>query len=212
MATNLRIISFNCQSFRSNISIVKLLLEKCDVLFLQEILLTQFTANELDQLNDNNTIACFTPATASTSPNSGRPRGGLVVFWKISDTINFFPIMFTNRVMGLKAQTLFHSFVLLNVYLCCDDTSLDSVHEFQSSLQEISYFINDEPFDGILIIGDFNADSFKGRFFNIFESQVVDHSLIFCDVIQLLASYFTYMRQNSFATTSWLDHIACSNP
>ena len=115
MASNLRIISYNCQSFRSNISIVKQLLEKCDMLFLQETLLTEFDANELDQLIDNNTIACFTPAIPSTSPNGGRPRGGLAVFWKTTDTINFFPIMFTNRVMGLKFQTLSHSFVLLNV-------------------------------------------------------------------------------------------------
>ena len=66
--------------------------------------------------------------------------------------------------------------------------------------------------DDILIIGDFNADPFKGRFFNIFESQMVDHSLSFCDVIQLPASSFTYISQNSSATTSWLDHIARSNP
>ena len=135
MATNLRIFSYNCQSFRSNISIVKRLLKKCDLLFLQETLLTQFAANELNQLTDNNTIACFTSATASTSSNGGRPRGDLAVFWKTSDTINFFPIMFTDRVMGLKVQTLSHYFVLLNVHLCCDDTSLDSLHEFQSNLQ-----------------------------------------------------------------------------
>ena len=130
MAINLQIFSFNCQSFRSNISIVKQLLEKCDVLFLQETLLTQFNANELDQLTDNNTIACFTPATPSTSPNGGRPRGGLAVFWKTSDTINFFPIMFTNRVMGLKVQTMSHPFVLPNTYLCCDGASHISLHEF----------------------------------------------------------------------------------
>ena len=34
----------------------------------------------------------------------------------------------------------------------------------------------------------------------------------FWDIIQLLASFFTYISQSSSATTSWLDHIACSNP
>ena len=129
--TNLRIISYNCQSFRSNIFVVKQLLEKCDVLFLQETLLTEFNANELEQLIDNNTIACFTPATLSTSPNGERPKGCLAVFWKTSDTINFFPYTFTNRAMGLKVQIQSYSFVLLNVYLCCDDASLISLHEFQ---------------------------------------------------------------------------------
>ena len=40
---------------------------------------------------------------------------------------------------------------------------------------------------------------------------MVDLSLSFSDVIQLPASSFTYISQNSFSTTSWLDHIACSN-
>ena len=74
MATNLRIISYNCQSFSSNISIVKQLKENCDVISLQEILLTQFNANEFYQLTDNNTIACFIPATPSTSPNGEGPQ------------------------------------------------------------------------------------------------------------------------------------------
>ena len=96
MATNLRVISYNCQYFCSNISIVKQLLGKYDVFFLHEILLTQFDANELDQLTENSTIACFTAVTPSTSPNSGRLVGGLAVFSKTSDTINFFPIVFTS--------------------------------------------------------------------------------------------------------------------
>ena len=65
---------------------MKQLLEKCDVLFLQE-----------------------------TSPNGGRPTGGLAVFWKTFQTTNFFPIMFTSTVMALKVQAMIHSFVLLNV-------------------------------------------------------------------------------------------------
>ena len=75
--------------------------------------------------------------------------------------------MFTSRVIGLKVQTVSYSFVLFNVYLCCDDASLISLHQIQANLQDISYFINNEPFDDILIIGDFNTDPFKGRFFNI---------------------------------------------
>ena len=61
-----------------------------------------------------------------------------------------------------------HSFALLNVYLCCDDSSLISLHEFQPNLQDMSNFFNDESLDEIFIIGDFIADPFKGRFLNIF--------------------------------------------
>ena len=90
MATSLRIISYNCQSFRSNISIVKQLLEKCDVLFLHETLLTQFNANELDQLTDNNTISCFTPTTASTSSNGGSQEVAWLCFGKNQTPLSSF--------------------------------------------------------------------------------------------------------------------------
>ena len=78
-------------------------------------------------------------------------------------------------------------------------------------MQDISNFINAEHFDDIFIIVDFNDDTFKGRFFNIFEIQMLDHSLSFCDVIHLNASSFTYINQNSSAAANWLDHIVCSN-
>ena len=66
-------------------------------------------------------------------------------------------------------------------------------------MQGISNFINIVPFDDIFIIGDFNGDPFKVRFFNILESQMLDHSLSFCDVMQMLDFYFTYISQNRWA-------------
>ena len=38
------------------------------------------------------------------------------------------------------------------------------------------------------------------------------HSQSFCDVIRLPASSFTYISQNSSATSIWLDHNVCSKP
>ena len=96
--------------------------------FLQETLLTHFNANELDVLTYKNTVACFTPATPGTSPNSGRPAGSLVMFQKTSDTDNFPPMLFTNRIMGMNVQKMSHSFAMLNVYLCCDDSFLFSLY------------------------------------------------------------------------------------
>ena len=76
--------------------------------------------------------------------------------------------MFKSSVIGLKIQTIAHYFVLLNVYLCCEDVSLISLHDIQSNLQGISNFICDELFDDIIVNVDFNVDPFKGRFFNHF--------------------------------------------
>ena len=70
--------------------------------------------------------------------------------------------------MGLKVQTMSHSFVLLNVCLCCDDAYLISLHEFQTNLQDILNFINDEPYDDIRMIGDLNSVPFKKKNFQYF--------------------------------------------
>ena len=66
--------------------------------------------------------------------------------------------------MGLKLQTLSHFFVLSFVYLCCDDAPVISLHEFKSKFQVISNFINDEPLDDILIIGDLTLIHLKEDF------------------------------------------------
>ena len=116
------------------------------MLFLQETLLTQFNANELHHLTHINTIACFATATPSTSPKGGRPKDGLAVFWKTSDTTNFFSFMFTSRVMGLKVQALSHSFVLLNVCLCCDDASLILLFGFHQICRIFQTLLTMSPF------------------------------------------------------------------
>ena len=76
---HLRDISSNSLFFRSNISKVEHVLEKYVVLLLQEALLTQFNANELEVLTYKNTVVCFTSVTPETSPKDGRPADGLVV-------------------------------------------------------------------------------------------------------------------------------------
>ena len=59
---------------------MKQLFDEFDVFFVQETMLTHFNANELDQFTEDNTIACFTPATLVTSPNGRRPADGLAMF------------------------------------------------------------------------------------------------------------------------------------
>ena len=51
MTCNLRIVSYNCQSFNCNIEFIKQLLETCDVLCLQETYLNDILESELDNLN-----------------------------------------------------------------------------------------------------------------------------------------------------------------
>ena len=82
VACRLRIISYNVQPFRANKTTVKTLLEKCDIILLQETLLSSFNVNEMDGIMRNKEISCHTLTNLSTSLLEGRPFGGLAIIWK----------------------------------------------------------------------------------------------------------------------------------
>ena len=48
---DLKVISYNCQSVRSNYEIISKLLNDCDILFLQETFLTDVNKDILDIIN-----------------------------------------------------------------------------------------------------------------------------------------------------------------
>ena len=73
----LNIVSYNCNSLRKNIDIVRALLVKCDILVLQEIILLD--DDDIGLINDISDQINFI-ATPSTKANSnsldGKPSGG----------------------------------------------------------------------------------------------------------------------------------------
>ena len=68
----------------------------------------------------------------------------------------FFPIKFSNRIMIINNVT----YLVLNVYFCCAYGNSDSLIEFKSVLADLSDTICSEVYDDIIIVGNFNADSF----------------------------------------------------
>ena len=93
---------------------------------------------------------------------------------------------------------------------CCDYGNSDSLIEFQSILADLSDTICSEVYDDIIIVGDFNADPFKGRFYPRLKSMLDDLNLKTNDVISLPATSYTYISPNSVSGTSWLDHVVVS--
>ena len=78
MAKNLRVISFNCQSFNRKTNIIESLLNSCDVLCLQETLLNDDNYSNLENL-DNNFLTFHVPAIRNVETFTGRSSGGLAV-------------------------------------------------------------------------------------------------------------------------------------
>ena len=93
MCSKLRIISYNCQSFSIKVNIIQELLNDCDILLLQETLLTENNCMNFDQI-DNNFVSASIPAVRANDVTSGRASGGLAIFWRKTDDISCFPIFF----------------------------------------------------------------------------------------------------------------------
>ena len=146
MDTKLRIITYNCQSFRSNKSVVKKLLEQSDILLIQETLLTDCNANELETVTDDRFIVEHRAAEHNGSFLTGRPSGGLAIYWKAIDNFTCKPVMYTSRIMGLVLENPTYRMVIFNVYLNCDYRTLDSLHDYQTSIFKNS--LKERPLDG----------------------------------------------------------------
>ena len=78
-----------------------------------------------------------------------------------------------------------------NVHLPCEQSTSQCFQYYQSSLDDLTNYISDGCFDEIIIVGDFNCDPNKGRFFRKLQSMANRHILLFSDVEVLPASTHT---------------------
>ena len=112
----LKVTSYNCDSIRNSVEIVKALLNDHDIILLQETILSENNLDFLNLLTDNFNHA----ATASTFNNNsmrGRASGGLAIYWTKKLTKCIKPIYFTERIMGVKIIGKNKTILLLNVYI-----------------------------------------------------------------------------------------------
>lgn len=88
MTGKLQIISYN---------VVKPLLNKSDVILLQEFLLSDFTVNECEAI-------MLKITSAATHQPTLVPSRGLSNIWKTKDDISCLHIMYTGSIMGLSLR------------------------------------------------------------------------------------------------------------
>ena len=206
---NLRIISYNCQSLNAKLDIVSTLLNDCDILLLQETLLTNDNNDILGNININFN-AINIPSVRKIGQLYGRSSGGLAILWKRNSNLKYFPVYGNNRFIGIKILFGEISYLLLNVYLNCDYRTIESLIEYKENLAEIEQKIADVEYDELIIAGDFNCDPNKGRFFNEFKGFTDAFELVCADIDRLPSDSYTYINSNQCVSTSWLDHIVTS--
>ena len=206
---NLRIFSYNCQLFNSKNYVVKSSLKCCDILCIQETLLSADNSGALHINNDF--LHDHVPAVRHAQTFVGRSSGGLAIYWKKMTNICITPMFFNDRIMGIRMTGNNFNYILLNVYCICDYGNIDSLVEYKTTMANISDICENETYDEIFIIGDLNCDPSKGRFFKELKHCTELNSLFISDVAKLPPNTYTYISQSSICSTSWLDHIISSN-
>ena len=101
----LKVISYNCFSLKKNVDLIKILLKKCDILMLQETLLTEDNISYVSNYDKDFTCS----HTLSDDPRikglEGRQKGGLSIYWRKKYNKFITPILFSDRIMYLKIKT-----------------------------------------------------------------------------------------------------------
>ena len=140
--------------------------------------------------------------------DEGRPRGGLDVFFRISSNIICGLVYSTDSFVITRVACTNRSFILCNIYLPCDDKSSETLIEYRRVLGELQSSLDVLDDTSIILMGDYNADPNKGRFWP--EIREFVHTNQFkIDDLQLPYDSFTYLSA-AHNSTSWLDHIVSS--
>ena len=207
---NLRTITYNCQSFKCNIDIIRDLSGQCDILFLQETLLNDYDIHNLATVNHD----FFFYATSSIRKEgcfTGRSSGGLAILIHKKYSLICEELQFSDRILGFFLNFDNKKYLLINIYCPCDYRNEDSYIKFMSTMNDLSNICQTYAFDEIIVAGDFNCDPIRGRFFSQATSFMERHSLVMVDLNRLPNDSFTYVSSNAACSTSWLDHIICSS-
>ena len=201
----IKMASFNCNSVRNSLDIVMQLLRENDIVLLQEIMLIEDDVGILKDIDSNYDFAIVPSKLNSGDCFTGRPVGGLAVFWRRSLSLDVIPVVFNENFLIIKLMHALNVYVICNVYLPCDSYSGEVVVQYKAILADMESILRDLNVNDSILIGDFNADPFKGRFWSFLNTFVNRLNLNITDLC-LPSDTFTYLSPGH-NSTSWLDHV-----
>ena len=204
----MRITSYNCNSFRNNFENVRALLHDCDIILLQELMLEKRDLEILGDLHEDFKYIAEVRDREMDGICEGRPSKGVAIYWRDAFSSSISPVYANDSLIGIIVNSGSSRLLILNVYLPCDTQDRFAVNEYKQSLANLENVIRDQNVHEVLIMGDFNADPNKGRFWHILNEFT--NSLSFLNMhFKFPENTFSYLCPNK-DSTSWLDHIVCS--
>jgi len=132
------------------------LLQRCDILFLQEHWLS---VSQMIQLNDihGNFLSFSVCGFSNERILLGRPYGGCAILCRKSLNASFQLIECDSKgivAVGMKSEETMNIFI--NVYMPCED--MDSTEDFVNQLAHLCDILDRYPDSNIIIGGDLNVD------------------------------------------------------
>lgn len=204
-----KIISYNCNSIKNNLDVIRDLLQKCDIILLQEIILLKQELDLIKHIDLNFDGVGFASDAGEIGMLRGRPKAGVAILWK--KTLGNFikPIFCNESIIAVQMTSPNEILFLVNVYFPCDRQDVDSLCKYRNMLAILDCFLDENKFNNVILAGDFNADPGKGRFWKELLPYVQYKQLSIKD-LDLPINSFTYLSPGH-NTTSWLDHILSSS-
>ena len=202
------IVSYNCNSVRNNADIVKSLFNDSDVVMLQELMLEKRDLCVLNDFNRDFKHIAFVKDREMDGICEGRPSRGVAIFWRSNLSTMISPVLINDFLIGIVFKSKTFNVLIINVYMPCDLQNLDSLENYREALSLLEIVINEQNVNHVIIVGDLNADPAKGRFWKLLKEFTDTLSLHILDNA-FPSDTFTYLCPTK-NTTSWLDHIICS--
>lgn len=205
---SMNITSYNCNSLKNKVDTVRGLLDRSDILLLQEIFILDDETDFVSAV-DSDFDVIVSPSQLPPHSTSGRPLGGMVLFHRRSLDLTVETLATHDHYVIYKLSGSFDDFYLVNVYLPCNKQDIDSLLFYQYVLGELQSAIDDNCNNRVIFIGDFNADPNFSRFWPYLQDFINFNFLIMNDLV-LSSDIFTYLSP-AHNTTSWIDHIISSH-
>ena len=97
----IKCVSYNCNSIRNNSETVKDLLNKKDIVFLQELILSKSDMCILNDFDSRFEYTAFVQDRESEGINEGRPSKGVAIYWRKYLSLRVTPLLIDDSLIGI---------------------------------------------------------------------------------------------------------------
>ena len=151
------VIPYNCKGFNvSKVPCIKILLDRCSVLLLQETWLFSNKCTQLTKYFDKYKSINICGMDESIFCH-GRPHGGCSILY--SNQYDVTPLYFKEerRIVGIKISLCNGIFHVFNVHMPSDDHSTDAYDMYKQVVNTVSLYCTNNNVDTYVFRGDFNT-------------------------------------------------------